>query len=199
MGKSDYNSVNNTERNVVLVNYEPHHHGLVKANRFLLALVSALMSVVILLGLFLFSGNNVLDQVATQQRQSQSMSVQNPALSDEINILKSQLVGLISGSIESKLRVLEESIKIGSTQASLGTIEDLRGDVKLLRGYSQPPAKQGDQQLNQQLVEEITNLKKLIYLVFASCGLMIAAIASFWLRRHYRLPKRTIHSFLHHK
>ena len=116
-----------------------------------------------------------------------SRTLQNPALSDEINVLKGQLVGLVSGSIESKLRILEDSIRTGSVNASLGTIQDLKNDVEVLKSYSRPETKTVVNPVNQQLVEEVTHLKRLIYLTIASCSLMLAAIAGFWIKKRYLL------------
>jgi len=65
----------------------------------------------------------------------------NPVLSAEVNNLKGQFVGLVSGSIESKLRTLEESVRLGTVSTALGTIEDLKNDVRVLRTYSEPPKK----------------------------------------------------------
>jgi len=109
------------------------------------------------------------------------------------------LVGLVSGSIESKLRTLEESIRMGSISASLGTIEDLKNDVKVLRSYSHPPQLKAENQVNKKLIQEVTHLKNLIYLTFSSCGLMIAAIAGFWLRNRFRLNYHGHRSYLTQK
>lgn len=187
-------------REVVLLHDIPHHQGLVKANRYLLMLVVALMTMVFVLGFLILPDYDLVDQVKQRQRfSSVAQAVQNPALSDEINLLKSQLVGLVSGSIESKLRILEESIRLGSVSTSLGTIQDLKNDVRILRSYSDPPVKAEDRRVNEHLIAELSHLKNLIYLTFASCGLMIAAIAGFWLRNRFRLPHQRARSFLGRK
>ena len=176
------------QHGIVVLNDKPHYHGLVKANRFLLLLASSLMVIVFLLGFLLLPTDDVLDNFkAKDESIAITYAVENPVLSAEINTLKGQLVGLISGSIESKLRTLEATIKKGSITASLGTIQDLRNDVKVLQAYSVPEKKQVVNQVNQALMEEVSQLKSLIYLTLASCGLMIAAIAGFWVRNHYRL------------
>lgn len=186
-------------REVVLLSNVPDHQSLIKANRYLLMLVFALMTIVFLLSFLIVPDYDVVEQIQRRQQLSEAaQAVQNPAVSDEINTLKSQLVGLISGSIENKLRVLEDSIKLGSLSASMGTIQDLKNDVRVLRSYSEPPAKVVNSQINEKLVEELSHLKNLIYLIFASCGLMIAAIAGLWLRNRFRLPHQ-ISAFLGRK
>ncbi|MCK5188592.1 MAG: hypothetical protein KAR12_00890 [Methylococcales bacterium] len=176
------------ERSIVVLTDTPQHQGLVKANRFLLLVASSLMVVVFVLGFFLLPSDDMLDNFnAKQEAIPAAYALQNPVLSAEINTLKGQLVGLVSGSIESKLRTLEESIRNGSVNTSLGTIQDLKNDVKVLRSYSVPEKRVMQSQANEALLKEVSQLKSLIYLTLTSCGLMIAAIGGFWVRNHYRL------------
>jgi hypothetical protein len=119
---------------IVVLQKIPHHHGLVKANRLLVLLASTLMVAVFVMGFFLIPGVNFPEgKMNPDSVFVSSRTLQNPALSDEINVLKGQLVGLVSGSIESKLRILEDSIRTGSVNASLGTIQDLKNDVEVLK------------------------------------------------------------------
>jgi hypothetical protein len=111
----------------------------------------------------------------------------NPVLSAEVNLLKGQFVGLVSGSIESKLRSLEDSLRSGALSNSLGTLEDIKNDVKVLRSYSEP-AKKEQAIDNQQIMREMSQLKRLIYLTLASCGLMLAAFAGIWIKNLKKLP-----------
>lgn len=177
-------------REVVILNNIPHHQGLVKANRFLLLLATSLMVIIFLMGFLLMPADDMLDGF-TRQSSAVSASamteVQNPVLSAEINILKGQLVGLVSGSIESKLRSLEKSIQSGSVNASMGTIQDLKNDVRVLRSYSIPEKKESKVIQNKELLAEVSQLKSLIYLTLTSCGLMIAAISGLWVKNHYRI------------
>jgi hypothetical protein len=110
----------------------------------------------------------------------------NPVLSSEVNTLKGQFVGLLSGSIESKLKTLEENVRLGAVSESLGAIEDLKHDVKVLRSYSEP-VNENRVVVNEQLFEEVSQLKRLVYLTLASCGLMVAAIACIWFKQHKQL------------
>jgi cell division protein FtsB len=182
------------QRDIVILQNIPQHQGLVKANRVLLLLASSLMVIVFILGFLLIPTGNMLDKFTsstTQVEASAVYTIENPVLSAEIKALKSQFVGLISGSIESKLRMLEESIRKGSIITSLDTVEDLRADVKVLQAYSAPlPVSEKRKIKNQgnvEILKEVSQLKTLIYLTLTSCGLMIAAIGGFWVRRHFRL------------
>lgn len=168
-----------------------------KANRILFYTVISLMSVVILFGYFLFSKQNMLTEFEKRQVIAEIQKQQiNPAVSEELKILKSQLVGLISGSIESKLRILEQSIHSGTLATTgLGTIQDLKNDVIVLKTYSETGAgrlianntKAATTKLDKQLIDEVSQLKNLLYISIASCGLMVAAIGGIWFQSRYRL------------
>ncbi len=181
------------QRDIVILQNNPQHQSLVKANRFLLLLASSLMVFVFILGFLLIPTDNMLDDFQSNKKMKTAAvyTIENPALSAEINALKSQFVGLISGSIESKLKMLEESIRKGSVIASLDVVEDLRSDVKVLQTYSVPIRSNEKRDLKNQgnadILKEVSQLKSLIYLTLTSCGLMIAAICGFWVRRHFRL------------
>ena len=186
-----------TKSEVVVLQRIPSHQGLMKVNRWLMAMVFFLMTVIVIAGLFLFPANDV-----TRFKKSEAtIAEMNPVLSAEVNTLKGQFVGLVSGSIESKLRALEDSIRLGSVSSSLGTIEDLKNDVKVLRSYSEPPKEKNVVIANnEQLMQEMSELKRLIYVTLASCGLMLAAVAGIWFKNRYRLPyKEAVKRYLGEK
>ncbi len=178
---------------VVLLQAIQPHHALVKANRYLLGLVLVLMAIVFVLGFVLLPRQNLLEELGKNQASS-VYATQNPALAAEISTLKGQMFGLVSGSIESKLRSLEDTIRRGSLAESLDTIQDLKSEVKILGAYSQAaPATADKAEVDQKVIKELSELKGLIYLTFVSCGLMIAAFAGVWLRQrrlsHHRQHK----------
>ncbi len=189
MQKKEPELVATKEHGIIVLKDTPQHQGLVRANRFLLLVASSLMVVVFLLGFLLSPATDMLDQIKSKKELvSTGYTVQNPVLSAEINTLKGQLVGLVSGSIESKLRMLEQNIRTGQVRDSLGTIQDLKNDVKVLRSYSAPTVKEVfPVNANEALIEEVSHLKSLIYLTLTSCGLMIAAVGGFWVRNRYLL------------
>ena len=179
-------------RDVVILQTISKHQSLVKINRMLLMMVFALMMLVFMLGVIVLPDFDPVSQLKGRGSafSSAEQALQNPVISEEINILKSQLVGLVSGSIESKLRVLEESVVNGRVSHSLGTIQDLKNDVKILRSYSEPAQKIKAQAENERVLAEVSHLKSLVHLTFASCGLMLAAIAGFWIKNRFRLPQK---------
>ncbi|MGZ4957111.1 MAG: hypothetical protein ACXV8Q_18580 [Methylobacter sp.] len=175
----------------------PSHQALMKVNRLLLTIVCALMVVVLIGGFLLFPTDSFLTRYKNATATEVYASEMNPVFSAEVNALKGQLVGLVSGSIESKLNALEESILVGSVSSSINTIEDLKNDVKVLRSYSEPAKKGKAVVSNEQLMQEMSQLKRLIYLTIVSCGLMLAAVAGIWIKNRNRLPyKETKTSYL---
>ena len=164
----------------------PSYQGLMKVNRFLRALVFFLMIVVLVVGFLSVPAYSLMSKNITPTEAYSSEM--NPVVSVEVNALKRQLVGLISGSIENKLATLEESIRLGTVTNSLGTIEELKNDVKVLRTYSETPKKENVVVSNEQLRQEMSQLKNLIYVSLASCGLMLAAFAGIWIKKRNRLP-----------
>ena len=144
------------------------------------------MAVIVVAGFYLIPNQDVNRLKSSDIKISEA----NPVLSAEVNTLKGQFVGLVSGSIESKLRTLEESIRVGSVSNSLGTLEDLKSEVQVLKSYSESPKVISTTVPNEQIVQEMHSLKRLVYLTLASCGLMLAAVGGVWLNNRYRLPKK---------
>ena len=173
-----------TKSEIVVLQRIPSHQGLMKVNRWLMAMVFFLMTVIVIAGFFMLPANDL-----TRYKKPEVTVVEmNPVLSAEVNTLKGQFVGLVSGSIESKLRSLEQSIRLGSVSSSLGTIEDLKNDIKVLNAYSEPVKKVKVTIASEQLMQEMSELKHLVYLTLASCGLMLAAVGGIWFKNRYRLP-----------
>lgn len=163
------------------------HHALMRINRYLLAVVCVLMIIVLVGGFLLLPDEDFINDYKKSAPTEIYASEMNPVLSGEVNTLKRQLVGLMSGSIESKLNALEESIRVGSLSSSIGTIEELKNDLKVLKTYTDAAKKEVVVISNEQLVQEVSHLKHLIYLSLASCGLMLAAVAGIWIRSRHRL------------
>lgn len=175
----------------------PSYRQLMKVNKMLMGAVLFLMLVVFILGLFFVPDPDLVADYNKIYAVNMAAQGMNPAVSEEVNNLKGQFIGIVSGSIESKLSSLEESIKSGAVKNSLGKIEDLKQDIKVLRSYSQTPKKEEAAASNQELAKEVTHLKELIYMTLASCGLMFAAAAGVWIKIRRYLPyKETKKGFL---
>ncbi len=170
----------------------PSHQQLVKANRLLVSAVFLLMVIVLVVGFVFIPSSDVINNYAKINTATIAAQGTDPAVSAEVNTLKGQLIGLLSGSIEGKLKALEQSVKLGSVDNSLGTIADLKNDIKVLRSYSDTPKKSEAVVSNVQLAEEVSHLKHLIYASLASCGLMFVAAAGVWVKYRKRLPYKEI-------
>ncbi len=179
------NEDNHQKHNVLILQDAMQHQSLMKVNQYLFYLVLSLMALVLVLGYLLWPSQDPLEKLQVKHN---SLAQANPALSAEINTLKGQMVGLVSGSIESKLRILEESVRLGSTNSALGTIQDLKRDLQVLESYSEPATKQtSDKVANEAILKEVSHLKHLIYMTLASASLMFAAVAGIWFKKRYRL------------
>jgi hypothetical protein len=178
-----------TKSEIVVLQRIPSHQALMKVNRWLMAMVFFLMTVIVIAGFYLLPANDL----GRFKKNEATLAEINPVLSAEVNTLKGQFVGLVSGSIESKLRSLEGSIRLGAAANSLATLQDLKNEVQVLRSYSESAKNEAVTTDSKQLIQEMSHLKHLVYLTLASCGLMLAAVCGIWLKNRYRLPyKETI-------
>lgn len=170
----------------------PSHQQLMKVNKVLMGAVFFLMVIVLIIGFLFIPSSDIVKSYTKINAANIAAQGMNPAISSEVNTLKGQLIGLVSGSIESKLRTLEESVKSGAVDNSLGTIQDLKKDIKMLHSYSDAPKNVEAVVSNVQLAEEVSHLKHLIYTSLASCGLMFVAAAGVWVKYRKRLPYKDI-------
>lgn len=178
------------EQEVMVLHRELQQQKLMKANRFLQMLSLALILIVLVLSSFLLSSRDMVAELKEKQMQEASAVLKNPVVSPEVDALKGQLIGLISGSIESKLRSLEKNIQRGKSITALETVNSLKSDVMALRNYAKPVVvdKQPESTvLNRMLAYEVSQLKTLIYLTLGSCGLMFAALAGIWMKGRKQL------------
>ena len=186
MAEINLDDVEPAQHDVVILHTVQPHHALMKANRTLLRLVFCLLCLVFVLGFLLLPRQNFLEQYSRNRAVELSYATQSPALSAQIDTLKGQMFSLVSGSIDSKLKSLEENIRRGSLNESLETLQALKSEVKVLTAYSPQPAANAEQAaVEQNVYKELSELKSLVYLTAVSCGLMLAALAGVWLRRRY--------------
>jgi hypothetical protein len=182
------------EQEIMVLHRQLQQQNLVKANRVLLIASLALMTIVLVLSSFLLSSRDLVMELKEKQLLEAGATLKNPVVSAEFDALKSQLIGLISGSIESKLKSLEKNIQRGKPLTALETVNSLKSDVKALRNYANPSAlaekKAQTTTINTALLREVSQLKNLIYLTLSSCGLMFAALAGIWVKSRKQLISR---------
>lgn len=193
------NNKNKNVRNIAVLN-SVTQLSVLKMNRLVLAVITGLMSMVVFMGILLMPVNEIVKSPEVHKPVALYDVQMNPVISAEVDALKSQLVGLVSGSIESKLKILEEGLRTGTiSEIGLDTIHALQDDLVVLKTYSETGAGRliAQKYLQQStaaerveakaLAEEVSQLKNLVHLLIASCGLMLAAIAGVWVRRRYAL------------
>ena len=166
-------------------------------NRLVLAIILGLMAIVVYMGMLLVPTNDIVLKTAQAQKSIELFDMQmNPVISAEVDALKSQLVGLVSGSIESKLKILEEGLRTGTiAETGLDTIYALQQDLEVLKTYSETGAgrlivqKYALQPSTETiaLAEEVSQLRSMVQYLITSCGLMLAAIGGVWVRKRYVL------------
>lgn len=198
MGDLRKNNENNKSvRNLTILNSVPHA-SVLKMNRVVLAMLVCLMALVIIMGALLIPEEYTVGQPVQAAKAVELYEVQmNPVLSAEVDALKSQLVALVSGSIESKLKILEDSLQNGTiTKTGLETIRSLQEDLIVLKTYSETGAgrlianKYLPQTRNLEtiaLTEQVSQLKGLVRFLITSCGIMLACIGGVWVRKRYAL------------
>ncbi|WP_347987172.1 hypothetical protein [Methylomonas sp. AM2-LC] len=195
MAEFNLDDVEPRKREVVVLQTIQPHHALVKTNRLLLMLVFALMAVVFVMGLVIIPRQSFIEQIGRQRLSGATQ--QDTAISADINTLKSQMFGLVSGTIDSKIKSLEDNLRRGSIADSLESLQELKGDVKILTSYTpESTAKTEQTAVDKTVIKELSELKGLIYLTIVSCGLMIAALAGVWLRHRYRLNHQRPRAYL---
>lgn len=191
------NKKNKSVRNLAVLN-SATQMSVLKMNRLVLAVLVGLMAMIIFMGMLLIPEQAIVKQPTLAVKSAELYEVQmNPVLSAEVDALKSQLVGLVSGSIESKLKILEDSLRSGTIEkVGLDTIRALQDDLVVLKTYSETGAGrlivqkylQSPQSVETiALAEQVSQLKGLVNFLITSCGLMIAVIGGVWVRRQYAL------------
>ena len=134
-------------------------------------------------------------------------------LISEIQTIKSQFGMLLVGSIENKVNLIEQKIRSGTVNRNdISLINGLKNDLKILKsqsfnsfsneiGFNE--GRIGDSQISSSitgavktklLANEISNLYNLVYVGFASFGLLFTAVGGLWVRNFYLIKQ--LHSRL---
>ncbi|NOQ63518.1 MAG: hypothetical protein GQ582_03285 [Methyloprofundus sp.] len=189
------NKKNKDMRNIAVVNSNTQL-SVLRMNQLVLSIIIGLMALVVYLGVLLIPESDIAPKTVTQSVDLSKVPM-NPVVSTEIQALKSQLVGLVSGSIESKLNFLSEGLRTGTiATVSLESLQAIQDDVTVLKTYSESGAgrliatkylPQTNTQQTVDLAAEVSQLKSLVYFLISSCGLMFAVIGGVWVRQRLAL------------
>lgn len=121
-----------------------------------------------------------------------------PFIDSQVAQLKSQLIALISGSINNKLQILEAGIQDGNAgRGELLVIQALRNDFDLLQSYAPEASsvhdargdRKSQQYLDSLILREISYLKSVFFFGIAFCGITVFFTGALWLRAMYRFRK----------
>ena len=133
--------------------------------------------------------------------------VKDPVLYREVDLLRRQSNALLTGSIETKLRLIEKNLRSGTVRAAdLEMLQSLKEEFKLLKNPSvldssgepagRPPSiaqttGRGSAHLinNEQMLAEMAYMKNLLYVSIASCGLLFVSVGGLWLHSSSRLRR----------
>jgi hypothetical protein len=127
---------------------------------------------------------------------------------EKLESLQNRMTVFVADSVENKIRSLERNVAAGTVGAQeIKTLEELRGEVKLLENYSvgrranlTDPARldharfqatPGSENIASggDLLYEVSQMKRLLYISIASCGLVGLMIGGYWWQTAARVKR----------
>ena len=122
--------------------------------------------------------------------------------------LQQRMTVFVADSVETKLKALERNVTDGTVGAQeLRALEDLKGEVRMLEQYSAgkggnltdasrldharfqtTPGSQATVS-NGELLYEVSQMKRLLYIGIASCGFVGFLVGGYWWHGNYRLKR----------
>jgi hypothetical protein len=133
----------------------------------------------------------------------------------QLEALQDRMTSFVADSVENKLKALERNVTEGVVGAQeIKTLEELKGEVKLLEKYSagrkgnltdssrleharfQITPGTGDTPSSADLLNEVSQMKRLLYLGIASCGFVGCLLGGYWWQSHSRIRRLSKESSL---
>jgi len=168
-----------------------------------------LMAGLLLLGMYLlFHAGLFFKRFEDQLRAESGDTAKIRIYNAQLESLQDRMTGFIAGSVETKLRALENSVAAGTVGAQeIRMFEELKNELKLLETYSagksgnftdqtrldhprfQAAPGFGQPVPNGELLREVLQLKILLYFSIASCGLFGAMVCGYWWQQHSRFKR----------
>lgn len=127
---------------------------------------------------------------------------------EKLESLQDRMTVFVADSVETKLKTLESKVVAGAVGIQeVKTLEELKGEVKLLEKYSvgkggrltdssrldhvrfQATPSSQNTASNSELLYEVAQMKHLLYLSIASCGLVGLMIGGHWWQSQSRLKR----------
>lgn len=161
----------------------------------------ALMALMLALSLYLFLNTSQLVErfqgrlANVEDRDATRIRLYN----EKLEALQNRMTVFVADSVETKLKTLEKNVTAGTVGSQeIKTLEELKGEVKLLETYSSgkranltDPARLDHARFQTtpgseataaggDLLYEVSQMKRLLYLSIASCGLVGLMIGGYW-------------------
>lgn len=178
----------------------------------------ALMALMMAVSIYLFLSTN---QILARFQGSLSEVEDNDAkriqfYNEKLEALQDRMTVFVADSVETKLKALEKNVTSGTVGTQeIKTLEELKGEVKLLQNYSTgkrgnltDPARldharfqvtPGTQNVTSSgdLLYEVSQMKRLLYLSIASCGFVGLMIGGYWWHSATRIRRLAVHKSSH--
>jgi hypothetical protein len=163
----------------------------------------------VLLGMYLlFHAGLFFKRFEDQLRAESGDATRIRMYNAQLESLQDRMTGFIAGSVEAKLKALENSVASGTVGAQeIRMFEELKNELKLLETYSagrsgnltdqarldhprfQAVGGIGQPASHGELLREVLRLKILLYFSIASCGLVGAMVCGYWWQQHSRFKR----------
>jgi hypothetical protein len=126
------------------------------------------------------------------------------AINQQIDALQHKFGALLAESVEMRLKALQKNIEMGTvSSADIETFEQLRNDLTLLKGYAETDGANmfdssqieharfqklpGSEVVrNEELMNEVLQVKNLLYFCAASLATTTVLVSGYWLRQRSR-------------
>lgn len=127
----------------------------------------------------------------------------------QMEVLEEKMAGYIADSVETKLHNIEQRVSAGSVgNDEIRQFEELKSELQLLQRYTvgkdgavtdsarrdhprlQPIPGSRIEPVQTEVLGELVQLKYLLYMGIASCGMMAMLVGGYWWQNEQRLRRR---------
>jgi hypothetical protein len=210
----DQNNPNRAVANLMKLEYLPSKVALdPQDHRMLRFWGLLLMACLVAASFYLFlNASQLIDRFSTRIAAAENPnSVRIRQYNQALEAIQDRMTVFVADSVETKLKSLDKKLSAGAIGAQeIKTLEELKGELKLLERYSagkdskltdlaqlehtrfqvtpgtSSAASSGD------FLSEVSQVKRLLYLGIASCGLVGFMIGGYWWQSYHR--SRRIHA-----
>ena len=164
---------------------------------------------VLALGIFLFlNSQQLFSQFQAKFPVETEDSAKIRHYNEQLALLQERMTAFIADSVENRLHTLEKNVASGEVGAQdIPNFEELRNELKLLETYADgkagnltdssrlehprfqvTPGTQGGV-ANSDMIAELVQLKTLLYLSIASCGMVALMVGGYWWQHSSKIKR----------